>query len=451
MTASACPFARSATKKANSVKILQSKFVRSVLVVGTGAAGAQALNMAAAPFITRLYGPEAFGVFGTFTASLNIIVPLGALSYPLAIVLPKSDTSAVGLAKLSFMIAAIATAALTLVLYLFKDEVVRAFSLQTIEPYILLLPVAMLLYVSMTVFTYWAIRKKLFSVSARVAVLQSLWLNLTKVALGFWIPVAGTLVVLASISGGIHAVMLVFGIRKAQRGGGTNGAAAVSAGPPIRHSVSDYQSLASAYRDFPFYRTPQILLNSVSESLPVLMLAALFGAAAAGFYSIARLALAVPANLIGQSVASVFYPHFNDAHHAKEQTYPLLAKATVALGLIGLLPFGLVIALGPWLFTLVFGADWELAGKYAQLLSLWLFFAFAARPAITALPVLELQATFLRYEIVSLALRVAALLAGYYVFNDSLIAIGLFSIVSVFVYTALILVALIAAARYDDG
>src|SRR5690606_19830586 len=50
----------------------QSKFVRNVAIVATGTAGAQAITMAFAPVITRLYGPEAFGLLGTFMAILGV-------------------------------------------------------------------------------------------------------------------------------------------------------------------------------------------------------------------------------------------------------------------------------------------------------------------------------------------------------------------------------------------
>lgn len=39
----------------------RSKFVRNVLAVATGVAAAQAISLAFMPFLTRLYGPEAFG------------------------------------------------------------------------------------------------------------------------------------------------------------------------------------------------------------------------------------------------------------------------------------------------------------------------------------------------------------------------------------------------------
>jgi O-antigen/teichoic acid export membrane protein len=94
----------------------KSKFVRNVAVVASGTAGAQAITMAFSPIITRLYGPEAFGLLGTFMAIVAVVTPLAALSYPIAIVLPKEDIDARGIAKLSAYIA-VCIAALVLLLF----------------------------------------------------------------------------------------------------------------------------------------------------------------------------------------------------------------------------------------------------------------------------------------------------------------------------------------------
>src|SRR5699024_7637402 len=63
-------------------KIFQKKFVRNVFIVASGAVGAQILSLLLYPIITRLYGPEAFGVLGTFTALTKIVIPIAALTYP---------------------------------------------------------------------------------------------------------------------------------------------------------------------------------------------------------------------------------------------------------------------------------------------------------------------------------------------------------------------------------
>src|SRR5690554_6428003 len=174
--------------------------------------------MAFAPIITRLYGPEAFGVLGTFTAILAVLTPLAALSYPIAIVLPKRDADAIGLAKLSLGIAVFMSLLAALILLLFKTPIVNVFNLQAVEPFILLLPLAMLVSAAMAIMSQWVIRKKLFKIKAKVAVLQALWLNSTKAGVGLFSPLAAVLIVLATLGSALHALMLWVGIRQGSTG-----------------------------------------------------------------------------------------------------------------------------------------------------------------------------------------------------------------------------------------
>ena len=63
------------------------------------------------------------------------------------------------------------------------------------------------------------------------------------------------------------------------------------------------------------------------------------------------------------------------------------------------------------------------------MLSIWLFFAFCNRPSVAAIPVLKMQGLHLLINILGIILRVAALLVGFIVFNNPLLAIMFFSIV----------------------
>src|SRR5690606_8930446 len=142
-------------------------------------------------------------------------------------------------------------------------------------------------------------------------------------------------------------------------------------------------------------RAPQILINAISQSMPILLLASFFGPASAGFYSIGRTVLGMPTQLIGKSVGDVFYPRIAEAANNGENITRLLTKATLALAAVGILPFGIVMIFGPWLFEFVFGGEWKIAGEYARWLALWSFFAFVNRPSVKSIPVLNLQGQFL--------------------------------------------------------
>ncbi|WP_216594794.1 hypothetical protein [Halomonas sp. PR-M31] len=128
-----------------------------------------------------------------------------------------------------------------------------------------------------------------------------------------------------------------------------------------------------------------------------------------------------------------------------------MLKATAALAAVGIVPYGIVIAFGPWLFSFVFGTEWELAGVYARWLALWSYFGFMNRPSVGAIPVLSLQGFFLIYEMASVALRALSLFLGFFIFESALVAIAMFSIVSAGLNALLIVSTLIAAKKHDDS
>ena len=84
-----------------------SRFLRNVAVVATGTAAAQAITLAFMPFLTRVYGSEAFGALAAFNAAVSISTPLATLGYVNAIVLPDTEEGATAVACLSVVWAAI--------------------------------------------------------------------------------------------------------------------------------------------------------------------------------------------------------------------------------------------------------------------------------------------------------------------------------------------------------
>lgn len=395
-------------------------------MVATGTAGAQAIAMAFSPAITRIYGPETFGAMGTFIAIFEMVSPLAALSYPLAMVLPKQDSDAIGLAKISLWIALLTSLITAMVLILFKTPIVEAFNLHAIEPYLLILPVTMLFSVLMTISSQWTIRKRLFNLKAKSAILQAIIIGLMKAGLGLLNPSAIILIGTTSFGYLLQAMLIGVGIREKNK-----------EDRPSRLSNFGATGLLKQYKDFAYYRTPQIFLNSVGQSLPILMLANLFTPAAVGFYVLARTVLFVPSNLIGTSVAEVFYPKFVETIRNGESGKKLLVKACTTLAAIGSLPYLILIAFGPWLFALIFGADWKEAGEYSRWMSIWLFVVLVTRPIIAAIPALSLQGLFLAFEAIAVLIRVLAILIGYLWVGTALGAVIAFSLSNAIIYAAL--------------
>ena len=138
-------------------------------------------------------------------------------------------------------------------------------------------------------------------------------------------------------------------------------------------------------------------------------------------------------------VMAVFYPRITDAIRNGEDACKLIVRATAGLAAVGALPFLVVIVAGPFLFSFIFGEKWHTAGVFAQWLSLWLFFQYINKPAVSAIPSLKLQGGLLVYEVFSTGTKVLALWIGFTYFNSEVAAVALFSISGVIAYVWLIL------------
>lgn len=420
---------------------LNNRLLRNILTVASGTAGAQALTMAFMPLITRLYGPEAYGVLGMFMGLVMMLVPVAALTYPTAIVLPKRDADARGLVRLSLAVAVLIALLGAALLAGFGTPLVERMGIEEIAPYLMLLPLVMLAGAALEITQQWLIRTQRFSLTARVAVLHSLLHNGLR-TLGGLVHAVPTMLVLTSALGpALHALLLLIGIRRAPA---PDPERRMAAGPATASGLA----LARRHQDFPLFRAPQMLINTISQNLPTLVLAAFFGAAAAGFFTLCKQALSMPTHLIGKSVADVYYPRLAQAIQRREPVTAMLAKAIAGLALVGLLPFALVCAAGPWLFALVFGPAWATAGEFARWLALAEYSIFISRPCTVAVPALALQRLSLVFELFSTGLRIGALLLGALLLEEALLTVIAFSLASILIYLSLIVIVLIESRRW---
>lgn len=421
--------------------IISKPFVRNVMIMATGTAAAQVISIFMSPVITRLYGPEAYGVMGTFMAIVAILTPIASLTYPIAIVLPKSDVEAKGLIKISLTICIITAVIISLLLWLFNQTIVDLFHLNEIRGFLYLIPITILCAGILQVTEQWLIRTKQFKITAKVTFIQALLSQGSIVGIGLFYPMAQILVIIQSLREGLKAALMFLFVRR------KDGDYLFD----LKSKGAFKKTLLKKYYDFPVFRAPEVFLNGLSQSLPILMLTSFFGPVSAGFYSISKTVLNLPVQLIGKSVGDVFYPRVSDAANNNENLTRLIKKATIALAIIGIIPFGIVIIFGPWLFSIIFGSAWLNAGEYARWVALWSFFAFINLPSVKSLPVLSAQAFQLKYTIFMLITRIVMLSIGYFVFSSDKVAIALFGISGAILNLGLILITLKISKKYDKA
>lgn len=419
----------------------KSRFIKDLSIVAGGIATAQIITVVFSPFITRLYGPEAFGLLGVFNSVVTIIVPIASLAYSHAIVISDSDHDARLLVKLSFSITAGIFIITIVIMFLFHQQIADIIGFYAAAAYLFLIPLVIFMASGEQILKQWLIRKKQFKSISGISIIHSATAGILKSGFGYIHAVAPVLLILNAISQILHTFLLW-----------------LRAAPTLLINRQDYtrsipaadksiKEIAHHYRDFPLYRSPQVFINSVSQNLPTIMLAALFGPVPAGFYAISRRVLKLPSMLIAKSVGTVFLPRIAEAAHRGEILQPYIIKATGGLALTGIIPFSIVVVFGPWLFGFVFGSEWVTAGEYARWLAVWLYFAFINVPSVKAIPLLGLQGLFLIYEVVSIALRTGMIVLGAAIFKSELLSLALFSSAGVFLNLFLV-IWVISSSRY---
>lgn len=415
-------------------ELVQSHFVRSVAALATGIAAAQAISFAFMPFLTRLYGPEAYGALAAFMAMVGIITPLATLGYANAIVMPASEEGATAVARLSLLSAALVAPLALVLIILFKARLAKWTGLESSPNLLYLVPATLLVLALLSVAEQTAIRENLFAAKASSYVASTLVMNFGKLAGGWLLPSGLVLIVLTVVGIAINYTMLLARVPRkgaflVRRWFGTAGV--------LKAAVEQ--------RDFALYRMPQSVINAASFGLPVILLTSFYGAGVAGQYSITTLVLSAPIMLLGQSVAEVFFPKFTVAVRDDPLAAgALLKRATRAMALLSVVPFGVIAVFGSAIFPYVFGDQWHRAGEYSQWVAIWMASVLASRPAVAAMPALHMQRALLVYEVLITGARVAAIVLGARLGND-LKAVAAFSVVNTVGYLLLLLLVLARA------
>lgn len=265
------------------LRVKSSNFVRDVLMVGGGIALAQAISLAFMPLLTRLYGPESFGIAASFAAILNIITPISTMGYANAIVMPESDEDASAVARLSISIALFLIPITSLAVFLGKPWLAQWTGMQQSPNMLYLIPVSLIITAFLSVANQSAIRAQLFKPKARAYVESILITNINKLLGGLVAP-SGLMLITLTILGSL--TNFIFQILRVPRQGVLK--------PSNWLGLRGTLQAAKTQKDFAVYRMPQSVINITTVSLPVIILTSFFGPSSAGQYSLAALILGAP-------------------------------------------------------------------------------------------------------------------------------------------------------------
>lgn len=387
----------------NKIKkyISKSEFTKNALTLITGTTVAQLLPIAISPILTRIYSPEDFGVLAIF---MSVVIILGTISngrYELAVILPEKKTDAINIFILGLIISILFSILLLIIVIIFNNKITLLLNNEQIKIWLYLVPFVVFLFGLFNMLNYYNTRIKNYKTIAQAKVLKSV--GMVVVQLGLFFTKNG---VLALISG--YSASNLFGNFKLStqilKDKETLG----------QINSQKIKQLAKRYLRFPTLTLPATLANKLSTDLTNILISTVFSISTLGFYSLANRILAVPSSFIGASISQVFMQEATEEKNKTGSAKKTFKKVIIRLVSIGLPFFTLIFFISEWVFALIFGEEWRLAGTYAQIITPLLFVRFVVAPVSVSLSIFEKQHISLFWQLGLFLLAITAIGIAFY-------------------------------------
>jgi O-antigen/teichoic acid export membrane protein len=378
---------------------MKSTFYKNFFILFSGTTLSQIIPFAAAFVIARIYTNEEFGFYGLFITIAGILSVFATLKYEVALLLADSEEKALHIMQTVFLIATLVSISLLVVIGIMflLDMVSKAYFLLPLSVF------AIAIYTSIDRYYNRFSHYKSMSIlrinkstgESVYNVLGTLsWFRPFNLILGF--------------TGGYLLGIGYFLILKFQ----------FCKLVVTSFSLRNVQSIMKEYKDFALYSFPLTLLNTVSTSIPVLLIPYYFDEASLGLYIFGFKYVQAPLSLISGSIYSVFGQELKDCmtdRAARIQIFNSLTKKLILLASL-MVPF---LVFAPFFFTFFFGENWTTSGKYIQILTLWIAVNFVMS-ALANIPVLfqkQRQALILEIVYSFAKLLPFVVFAGFFKYN----------------------------------
>lgn len=396
----------------------------------------QGIAFAVLPVIARLYSPDELGILALFLGIEGLLSVIANGKYDSAIVLSKSKSMAANTFNLCFLINAVFSLLILIVLLLGSHQILSILHYESLEGVIYYLPFFVFIVAFAQASIFWFNYNKRFALTARYTLWQGLINNGLKVGSGFL--KAGLMgLVWANLSSHFISILSCFTRKETWN-------------QLFHFNKKEILVAASEHRKFPLYTLPHTFINMVSGNLPILLLSGYFGMAEIGFFNMGITIGFRPINLLSSSLDQVISQSMAERVNKQEPIWNSLYQSVRKLFIFALPAFIVLFFLVPYIVKFFLGEQWDQSALYIQIMIPWFLFALFAASLSSVPSIFGKQRIALIIEIIYIVARLISLIIGIYIQNF-VWAIILFSFVSAVVLMAQLTWYLLLVKKYEQS
>lgn len=337
---------------------MSKSFIRSVGSVFTGALIAQLIPIVGTLVLARIFSPESFGVFSVWLGAVLFLGVVLTCRFETSLAIEDDGQprqAAVVMIQITIGMMSLAAAVLVL---LAAFAGIDALTRLPVALLVASVPTAAMVAATQTL-QNWAAADGRYRQLTIMRIAQATAIVLLQIVIGLaWTDAVGLgCGYFIGVCFGLLVCIMLMPIQKTQ-------------GPSLKVALRAYWKKR---RRFAAYSLPADAVNAAASQLPVLIVAARFGAEAAGLLAMAIRMLGAPMSLLAASVLDVFKRHAGQAYRERGECVKEYAHAfRILVGVAALSGIAILVAAEP-IFDIAFGQAWLGAGTMA----IWLLPRFS--------------------------------------------------------------------------
>ncbi len=403
----------------------KENFFKNIFILISGTILSQGLIIFSTPLITRLYSPKDFGILALFTSISSIGAIISTGRYELAIGLPKKNSDARVLATLVLIVGFIISSFYLSLIFILKiwSNYFSDFEYFIDSSYVLMIPVFTFFAAVISSLQYFAQRNKRYKLITIGNFIQTIVTITLSLISALFFPVVGALIysyVLGQFCSLFYYLLNLDNFK-------------------LNFDFSKLINSAKLNISFPKFMLLSDLAFTVTQQFIPILFAIIFNSTVVGFYSLANRILKIPSIVLGSSISNVFRNEVIDCVQMNKDPGPMYRETFKKLLWISTPIFLIIGIFSPDIFVLIFGQKWELAGKFAQLLSIMIFFDFISSPFNSLFYIFKKQDVFMLIQVTRTIVNISSIALGYSISLDAYHSLILF-VISDIVFSCFLLI-----------